>query len=372
MKLLAGLIVPAVFLAAGCGDEQVPDKKIDVVLKELTANGSETETTTILTFEFDKDIAGLETADIAFNSGSTGAFPNNLTKVDGQTGIYKLTVRNIKASGEITVLSIEKSGYAITGTPKTAAVHCYTYTPEPNSKEAIEAFVNAHWEEYGYSEKPTKYIALSFDDGPCAASNSGGTVAMLAKLEELNVKATFFVIGQNIRGNQSAAKAIFDAGHELANHSDGYGALGSATEASITTSLTAASTAIKNITGADPALFRAPNVDYGTGTNLAHVCTELGLAIIGVSVWSNDYDGGVNSAQIVTNVVNNTFLNSGDGGIINCHESNTSGGRTLAALPDMIAGLRSKGFWIMTVGELAIVKGINLQVGTRYDSIPIR
>jgi peptidoglycan/xylan/chitin deacetylase (PgdA/CDA1 family) len=95
----------------------------------------------------------------------------------------------------------------------------------------------------------------------------------------------------------------------------------------------------------------------------------MGLAIIGVSVWSNDYDGSVTTAQIITNVVDNAFLDSGDGGIINCHESNTSGGRTLAALPDMIAGLREKGFWIMTVGELAIVKGINLQAGTQYDSI---
>jgi peptidoglycan/xylan/chitin deacetylase (PgdA/CDA1 family) len=235
------------------------------------------------------------------------------------------------------------------------------------TKEQIEAEVEAKWQEYGYSEKPEKYIALSFDDGPCSAGNFGGTAAMLEMLEELHVKATFFVIGGNVRNNKSAAQAIFDAGHELANHSDGYSGLGGAAAEDIITSLKATSDAIKEITGEDPALFRAPNVAYGT--NLTNVCKELDLPIIGVSVWSNDYNSSVTKAQIITNVVDNPFLNRGDGGIINCHESNTSGGRTMAALPDMIAGLRAKGFWILTVSQLATVKEITLESGKLYDSI---
>ncbi len=79
------------------------------------------------------------------------------------------------------------------------------------SKADIEAEIEAVWNEYGYDEKPTKYIAISFDDGPCSASNYGGTTAMLAKLDELKVKATFFVIGQNVRANKSVAQAISTA-----------------------------------------------------------------------------------------------------------------------------------------------------------------
>jgi len=233
----------------------------------------------------------------------------------------------------------------------------------PNSDLAgIEAFIEEHWEEYGYREKPTKYIALSFDDGPCAPASSGGTAAMLDKLDELKVKATFFVIGQNVRNNKAAAKAIFDKGHELGNHSDGYSSLGNSPIETITGSLTAASAAIKEITGNDPVLFRAPNVVYGN--NLTQVCTEMGLAIIGVNVWSHDYQS-ITPEQITGNVLKDAQ----DGGIINCHESNTSRGDTLKALPAMISGLREKGFWIMTVGELAVVKGVKLQAGTRYDSI---
>jgi peptidoglycan/xylan/chitin deacetylase (PgdA/CDA1 family) len=149
----------------------------------------------------------------------------------------------------------------------------------------------------------------------------------------------------------------------LGNHSDGYGSLGDSQVETISASLTATSNAIKEITGKETVLFRAPNVNYGN--NLTQVCTELGLAIIGVSVWSNDWQGEVDTPAIIANVVNNSFLNSGDGGIINCHEL----AKTVDAVPEMIDGLRAKGFWIMTVSQLAIVKGKNLQAGTRYDSI---
>jgi len=225
------------------------------------------------------------------------------------------------------------------------------------SLASIEAFIEDHWAEYGYREKPTKYIALSFDDGP-----SGVTQSLLNALEAKKVRATFFLIGQNIRNNKAAAKAIFDKGHELGNHSDGYNSLGNSPAETITGSLTAASAEIREITQKEVVLFRAPNVNYGN--NLTQVCTEMGLAIIGVSVWSNDWQG-IDTQAIIANVVNNSFLNSGDGGIINCHEL----ANTVAAVPDIIDGLREKGFWIMTVSELALVKGVKLQAGKQYDSI---
>ena len=38
-------------------------------------------------------------------------------------------------------------------------------------------------------------------------------------------------------------------------------------------------------------------------------------------------------------------------------------------LPEIISGLRAKGFWIMTVGELALVKGKKLEAGERYGAL---
>ena len=238
-------------------------------------------------------------------------------------------------------------------------------TGDPLAKEEIEKYINDNWQKYGYSAKPTKYIAISFDDGPCAPSQSGGTAAMLAVLEAAKVKATFFVIGSNVRNNKAAAQAIFAAGHELANHSDGYSSLGSALDAdnanitNITDSLNAASKAIKEITGNNPRIFRAPNLNHGT--NLSQVCKDLGMPLIDGST-HNDWPGS--SAAIKTSVL----ANPQDGGIIILHENNTSQGNTMAVLPEIIEELRKRGFWIMTVSQLAIVKEKTLTAGTRYNS----
>jgi peptidoglycan/xylan/chitin deacetylase (PgdA/CDA1 family) len=227
------------------------------------------------------------------------------------------------------------------------------------SQADIESYISDHWQEYGYREKPTKYLALSFDDGPCPASNNGGTSALLGVLAEQKVKATFFVIGSQVHHNKTAAQAIFAAGHELGNHSDGWSSLGSSQPEDIRTSLAATSDAIKEITGRAPRLFRAPNLNHGS--NLSQVCAEMGMALIDGNT-HNDWPG--NADSIKTSVL----ANPRDGGIIVLHENNTSQGNTMAVLPDIIGGLREKGFWIMTVSELAIVKGKTPEAGTRYGA----
>jgi len=228
------------------------------------------------------------------------------------------------------------------------------------TKTEIENYISENWKDYGYKEKPVKYIAISFDDGPCDSSAYGGTAALLKTLEAAKVRATFFVIGGNVRGNKAAARAIFNAGHEFGNHSDSYGSLGSSSIENITSSLNAANAAIKEITGYNPLLFRAPNLNHGD--NLSQVCENLSMALIDGSV-HNDWPG---SSPAIKNSV---LANPQDGGIIILHDNNTSQGNTMKDLPEIISGLRTKGFWIMTVGELALVKGKKLEAGERYGAL---
>jgi peptidoglycan/xylan/chitin deacetylase (PgdA/CDA1 family) len=234
----------------------------------------------------------------------------------------------------------------------------YGYT-----KAQIEKEVEERWREYGYTSKPDKYIALSFDDGPCGPFDSGGTTAMLAALEELKIKATFFVIGQNVRSWKPVTKAIIDAGHELGNHSNDHSNLGSAGIKEVTSNLDAASLAIKEITGSYPLFFRAPYLNHGA--SLSQVCKERGMPLIDGSA-HNDWDGtGHTPASITASVLRSAQ----DGGIIILHDNNTSKGNTMKALPAIAAGLREKGFWILTIGQLAAVKEITLKPGQRYNTI---
>lgn len=61
----------------------------------------------------------------------------------------------------------------------------------------------------------SKKIALTFDDGP----HPRYTERIIKILEKYNVKATFFVIGVNIKNYPGTLKKISEAGHEIGNHS---------------------------------------------------------------------------------------------------------------------------------------------------------
>jgi formylglycine-generating enzyme required for sulfatase activity len=105
---------------------------IAAVFTNLTAGGSAKVTTTKLTLTFDKDITGLNAADITLDSGSTGAVKGNLTRTR-TTGVYELAVAGITAGGSVSV-AVSKSGYTITGksgdtitgSAKTVTVYHYT------------------------------------------------------------------------------------------------------------------------------------------------------------------------------------------------------------------------------------------------------
>ena len=57
-------------------------------------------------------------------------------------------------------------------------------------------------------------ISLTFDDGPVP----GITDWVLAELEKRGLKATFFMVGDNVRKHPALAQSVLAAGHQLGNH----------------------------------------------------------------------------------------------------------------------------------------------------------
>lgn len=62
--------------------------------------------------------------------------------------------------------------------------------------------------------KETKIAYLTFDDGPSQAV----TPLILDVLKEENIKATFFVLGANVKQNPEILKREYQEGHYIANH----------------------------------------------------------------------------------------------------------------------------------------------------------
>ena len=59
----------------------------------------------------------------------------------------------------------------------------------------------------------TKRVFLTFDDGPSEVTNQ-----ILDTLKQEKVKATFFVLGSNVKILPNVVKRIYDEGHYIANH----------------------------------------------------------------------------------------------------------------------------------------------------------
>jgi len=80
---------------------------------------------------------------------------------------------------------------------------------------------------------------------------------------------------------------------------------------------------------------------------LAKLAAEAGLVTVQYDIASGDPDPGLSAKRIARSVVNGA-----KGGSIVVFHMNRNGARTAEALPEIIAGLREKGFELVTVGEM--------------------
>src|SRR6266516_1662215 len=103
------------------------------------------------------------------------------------------------------------------------------------------------------------YIAMTFDDGPSAAL----TPRLLDLLAARHIKATFFVIGENVAEHPEIVARAAREGHEIANHSWSHPNLGKMSQEAVRSQLKRTDDAIKSAIGKGPTLLRPP---YGSIT----------------------------------------------------------------------------------------------------------
>jgi peptidoglycan/xylan/chitin deacetylase (PgdA/CDA1 family) len=155
------------------------------------------------------------------------------------------------------------------------------------------------------------YVAFTFDDGPGA-----NTPALLQTLKDLNLTATFFVLGNKLDASAASRQVIRDevtAGFSVQSHTYDHASFTGAstgapplTEAQITSELTAASSAIVAAGAPKPTLYRPPYGDISAYADLA--ARNLGYRIVmpwgtpsGNIVDSRDWTG-ISPAAIAANV----------------------------------------------------------------------
>jgi peptidoglycan-N-acetylglucosamine deacetylase len=191
------------------------------------------------------------------------------------------------------------------------------------------------------TDKPV--VALTLDDGPTAEF----TQEVLAILKAKGVSATFFVTGKEAEENGAQLRAIVEAGHEVGNHSYSHSYMTLMGPGTIAEEIERTDAAIRAAGFEGEIHFRPP---YGKKLfTLPWYLSEHHRKTIMWDVEPESFPEIDGNAAAITRYVVDHVRN---GSIIIMHVMYDSRAASRAALPDIIDGLRQRGFEFVTVSEL--------------------
>lgn len=184
-------------------------------------------------------------------------------------------------------------------------------------------------------------VALSFDDGPTAQ----GVEATLAALEREKVKATFFLIGADAEKRPELVRRLVAAGQEIGNHSYSHQRMVGRPSNFYEEEIARTDAALRQAGAPAPKLFRPP---YGKKLlGLPRAVERSGYRMV---TWDVEEPSDASSDPLT--YARQVVTEARPGSIILMHPMYDANQRARDALPLVLAGLRARGFQIVTVGEL--------------------
>ncbi len=187
-------------------------------------------------------------------------------------------------------------------------------------------------------ETEEKQVAISFD----AAWGADKTQGIIDILKEFDVSATFFLVGFWVDDYPEMVKAIDEAGFEIGTHSNTHPDMVKLDKSTMKSELETSISKIKEVTGKDVSLFRAP---YGSYNNdLLDTAESLNLKTIQWDVDSLDWKGL--SASEIANRITSRVKN---GSIILMHNNSDN---ILDGLRLTLNKLKVQGYKVTGISEL--------------------
>ncbi len=199
------------------------------------------------------------------------------------------------------------------------------------------------------ASKPT--IAFSFDDGP-----STYDLKIIDALVDSHATATFFLVGNRINSFKDSVNKMIENNMEVGNHSYNHKYMKKMSKSQVADQINKTNLIYRELTGRDMTLFRPP---YGAINN----STLIGPGVPAI-LWSIDtLDWQSRDKDKVYEII---MENAKDGDIVLMHSLYES---TLEAVEMALPELYKRGFQVVSVGELAKLKGRILVPGTSYLSL---
>lgn len=194
---------------------------------------------------------------------------------------------------------------------------------------------------YADGPRNAKKVALTFDDGPGKT-----TKRILEILDEKQVKATFFMLGNRVARSSETAKQVANAGHEIASHTyDHFNFFkydGDDKNGKLKSELLKADEIIQKTTGMKPFLVRFPH-GYSR-QDAKDIAEQNGYYVINWS-FGCDWDLKLTNEEMYEKYAG--AIKSG--AIFLMHDSNT---KAVNILADLIDQLKERGYEMVTVSEL--------------------
>ncbi|RRR77904.1 MAG: polysaccharide deacetylase family protein [Candidatus Viridilinea halotolerans] len=199
-----------------------------------------------------------------------------------------------------------------------------------------------------HGSREQRTLALTFDDGPSRPC----TEQLLAALDELGVKASFFCLGVNVGYHPDLVLQMFQAGHVIGNHSGWHSRKLGLLPWGDLAHIRAGEAAIAQVIGVRPRFYRPP---WGWLTPWeARRLTQAGYTIVGWDVYTLDWvipevDGAT--------LARDACRDAQPGSIFCFHDAKPweavwEKTETTRALRILVPALRAQGYTFVTLAEL--------------------
>lgn len=181
-------------------------------------------------------------------------------------------------------------------------------------------------------KRPKKVVYLTFDDGP----NGATTKRIMRVLSDNDAKATFFVVGNRVKGQEPLLRRVVREGHAIGNHSWSHLDLSRVSPKRIDDEMVWTSRALKTASVATGPCFRPP---YGAmNSKVSRAIKRQGLRN---KLWTVDTEDWKTPP---VDVLTGRIAGARSGDIVLMHDGGGPRGNTVAALARALPQLKKRGY----------------------------